>query len=809
MVKRLLKFKKSSGLSENAGERLRVEDGILKWKVLDLENYINTVIKVSFVDQSSQPVSVYITVGDFNRYEENGIYQYHYYEFTNEKYNFDTSASGYLEGEIPYTISAYLTGKSNYEINILNSNYSSNLQTTRLCSVDDETLKTVDGILTWNSVTNAQSYEITIYGEEEYNLTSLTNSLDVSSEINLPTGTYSINIRAIGSNILNSMSLANSIQGFVQLEVVEYSSIKISGGDIVWDAVENAQGYRVEFDYTDASGEHKVEEEVVTTNSFTAPVGIVGKFSIRITSVGVGEGKIFNSRTVEFTSSSDAPSEVLSFTFDANNSRFVIDVDNNTFLTSDSIVVSYDLTEFTETGLSANATNRTKTISYHEDKLYEIVDKNITRYYFPITIMGNYTNLSVQVVRPNTLPSNSVTSNDVLFNLFAYGNGSSENPYRIANATHLLNITYFSSANYELTKAIDMSLVSLDSRLSEHNAIIAKEFSGVLDGKGYAISKFKTDTSLKTDTIELNGVENFALFESISNATIKNLHIGSSDYQLILTNTFANASSNVINLSLLATTANNSRFEKISVSNVKIVVESSATKTAGNIYVGGLFKEMNNSTVTDTLINAEIFINSSISREVPVYVGGVSAMANLSNVNESEIKLILSTKTGTLLNYVGGVVGYYLGDETQQTGISSTSVEFNAENVSVSVLGGLVGFAQYIKVENCETSGKYKNNISVCHIGGLVGNAQNSIIHSSGSMMNLDVSVSNITNVYIGHVVGKLTSFDGVKSKMEDCYSTYYDSNYEQTQLSTSNLIIGMYGEVSTSNVEVSGSYKK
>ena len=176
--------------------------------------------------------------------------------------------------------------------------------------------------------------------------------------------------------------------------------------------------------------------------------------------------------------------------------------------------------------------------------------------------MGTYSNFNVQVIREGSIPSNAKSVSTVELKLFSYGAGTEENPYRIKNATELLNITYFKNANYILTASIRMTDVDYTERLSTYNAIISDTFSGVLDGNNFSIFDFNTNTTNKTDIINLNDVNNFALFGTLNNAEIKNLNIGEQNIQMILTNTFANNNSNVVNLSMIATGVNNNSIIK-------------------------------------------------------------------------------------------------------------------------------------------------------------------------------------------------------------------------------------------------------
>jgi len=821
----VLTFKKSQGLSEVSGEDLRIEDGILKWKVIDPANHVNTVIKISFPDENSQVKHIYVTVADMNKKVTEEGYQYHYYEFTDEKYNLESTGSVYIVDDVEYTISAYVTGRTTAEEIILNSNYSSEIKTKRLSSIGDS-IKTSDGVLTWKEIENAVSYDVTITGANKQTVTTETNSLDLfESGLKLPVGTYSVQIRANGTTFINSMK-SSIITGFAQLGKVDIATIKIEEGNIVWNAVENAQGYKVVFNYTNSKGETLKDEQIVETNSYTAPLDVVGTFNFTITPVGVGDGKVFNGEFVEYESSKEAPKQVQKFEFDEVNNRFVVEINKNDFLASDKLSIVYNFEEYISGDNKAEQKLKTETISYEQSGRYEVVDENIVRYFYPISIMGVYSNVYVQVVRPETLPSNAIMCEDVDFKLFSYGAGTFDNPstdedesnpYRIANAEQLLNIKHFPSANYIITASINMGGVNVMERLNEIGALISDEFGGTLDGNNFTIFGFNKNETNKTDTILVEDFETFALFKTLNEATIKNLTFGEENYQLILLNTFANNTSNVIKLSLIATGANNSTIENIKLLNFKVLISSELTKAEGSINIAGLINEINATTLTNVTEKLEVNIDMQLSNNVEVRIGGVATTATNSNiigkeVAETSVNLKVETKVDNLLSYVGGVVAYYIGNTAKSTGITNTSVELSINNVQAIYLGGLIGFARNVNIQSCETTGTYaQSNVNYStYVGGLVGYVQSSTIQNSGSFMDINITLaSNTGDVFVGAIAGMLTIQNNISCQVVNCYSHVYNKDQLRSEIDAElKVVVGIYGNEINANITVS-CYKK
>ena len=505
--------------------------------------------------------------------------------------------------------------------------------------------------------------------------------------------------------------------------------------------------------------------------------------------------------------------QVISIEFNAENNRFVIVVSNSDFLDSDALLIGYNFAEYVSNTSMGETRLTTGTISFKQAGSYEVVDDK-TYYYYPINVMGVYSNIYVQVIRPGTVPSNAVQTGDVDLQLFSFGAGTTENPYRIASATQLLNIKHFTSANYVLTASVNMSEVNISERLSTYNAIVSKEFSGTIDGNNYSIFGFNVDELNNLDTISLENVTNFALFETLNGATIKNLTFGEENIQLILFNTFAKSTSDVINLSLIATGANNSTIENIKVLDLKIVLtaDSSITKSSGEINIAGLINDITNTTITNATINLEINIEMKVSTSVEINAGGVSATATTSNIGEMNINFNLATHSENYITYVGGAIGYYIGNSAKTKGLTSVIVNMNMSDVNAIHFGGLVGFARYIKINSCETKGTYsKSNIDYStFIGGLLGYVQSSTISNSGSFINFALSVSNNSGgQYIGALAGMITVHQSVACEVIDCYSNVYVQGQEKSTVTISEIVIGMYGNATSTNVEITGCYKK
>ena len=73
--------------------------------------------------------------------------------------------------------------------------------------------------------------------------------------------------------------------------------------------------------------------------------------------------------------------------------------------------------------------------------------------------------------------------------------------------------------------------------------------------------------------------------------------------------------------------------------------------------------------------------------------------------------------------------------------------------------------------------------------------------------MNLNIAVSNTTNKYIGAIVGRISAYNGISAEIKNCYSHVYVEGQEETVVSTSGVVVGIFGESVGTNIQ--GNYKK
>lgn len=806
-------IKKSKGVSLDENEKLRVEGGILKLKVLDFETCASVKVQITFDDENSLQKTIEFVVNDV--YTQDGVYQYHYHKFTNEEYPLLTTGKTkivsklnyILEGGeteeryVDYTIRAYVIGKSESGTNVLRSNLSSVFTTTRLDVVEEDSIKTTDGVLTWTGDENASSYTVTIFNpldrDDTQSIVVDSNSIDVvEAGFDLEVGVeYSVNIYANGTNTISGMQLATAIVGFKQLASIEigsisFASVEDNGGNkaIVWSAVEDAEAYNLTFTYTDSTGtKQTIIENGLTTCAYIPEIegGFSGEFTVTIKAVGVGDGKIFNSDVLEYTSSIEVPKQVKSLTFDDATKKFVIDVNKSELVDGDDIMIYFDLERFVvNNGVTETETAEFKHFEVTDFEDLEIEGVQIRRFYYQLTVMGKYSKIYAQVVREKTLNSNAVATDDVPMQLFEYGDGK-DIPYGIKDATQLLNIKYFTGAKYELMGGIDMSSVDIASILQTQKAIISEEFSGVLDGtikNKFAIFNFNADN--------LENVTNFALFGNLKNATIQNLTFGTKDNLIKLSNTFAKDPTSVVNLSLIATGAQNSTITNINVLGFEVSISgTSGLKITKDVQIATLVNNIVETTISGIITTSNVKVNVQIDGYVGI--GGIATSMKNSNIVEmisesSTIKnnISLTISSATLIDRIGGVVAEVPSASAQQSAVRNTIVNLTAENVQATCLGGVVGYGHTVTIETCEISGTYsQTGINyTTYVGGLIGYSDGATtITNSKTTLALNVGISSAKDKYFGVVVGYLSGGSTID------HSTSLQANSNQTAITYNN----------------------
>ena len=807
-------IEKSQGL-----DYVGIKQGVIVWRVKDEANYNGTVIRIEFED--GRVIEETITKDRTLKKEFDGA-EYYYYEISDNEY---TCIDGIGKSKINagnYTIKLLTLGKydSANDIEILNSNYTDAQDMVRLSKVSPDAIVSNNGVLVWEHVDQAHinQYIVVLTGAKTYTFTTVNPQIDFTITADnygnlLETGSYSIVIKAVGADYISSMQ-SNSATGFTKLATVTGATEK--DDYISWQAVENAQGYKVTFEWTDSSwAESTSEQTVLATQELkcVAPEQLTGSYTIKIQAVGVDTGKVFNGGVYIFTGSNERPQPVGEIRFDETNLSLYIPIAED-FKTNDKLRISYNIAKYTFNGAGSSlgdSTVEVVEINNGDTNYMQEIEGKIY-YVYPLTTAGKYTQLSVSVVRKDSLTSVATPYADIDFNYFASGDGSETTPYGIANASQLLNIKLKPNKHFELVQAINMSSVDMTKQINANGAIIANKFTGVLDGKDFSLFGM---TNVDVSNSQVSNFAGISLFRQLENATIENLNIAETDNNPTkFVNTFAQRQTNVLKSSLIAMDSTNATLSNISVVNAIIQLAGNYALLS-NAYIAGLVGEAVNTTFEGCIVNLNVEVQADfVSTSGSVYVGGISAYAKgvkvASSVSRATSVSLSVTQNNTNRRFkaIGGVAGYMANNGSTTAEISNaTSTISQTTNIYADNFGGLVGDAINVNITGCTVLGAFNHTaLETTNLGGLVGQMQGGSIDDCTIKLQFNLSISNSNKLYIGFVAGYVTSNNGTMASISNCKinqtftnKTQFSSDYKSVEL------MGIYGGSSQNNYNPTG----
>ena len=797
---------------------VKIENGILKWKVDDINNHSKTIVKITYESNGETHVVTKYATNYNVAYEGGVVYKYHY--LTCDELDLAYRENG-------YSISLVVVSSAQ---GTLNSNPTENINLNALQVVDSSTIIAKNGNLIWEAVGNATEstkYRILISGTANLEVVVSEQELDLLTHEqtkNLPSGSYNVQIQALAgeADALNiNADLSAKVSGFIKLSPVDLDNIVIENGVFKWNAVENAEKYKVVFNYTNASMNSCEDTQIVDTPSYIPPTGVNGTFSLTIWAVGVENEKLFNSDSTTYISSTEAPQPVLNFVYDdALKNRFIIEV-NEDFTNSDKIVVRYNLTKYKQDGGQENLGEQVAEINYIDGQ---------TTYYLPITVMGNYENITSQVYRKGSVPSAlTYISGNINMNLFGHGSGTESEPYTIYNVVQFLNIKYYSNkqACFALGSSISFDGLDIETMVKENGGyLISETFNGVLSG-GNAQQKFsiygfnqESVNGSTQETIAFDGQYTFALFRTLEDAVLSHIDFGDQNTTLNLINTFAFDSLDMISLSWIATNSENTTIDDVDFAyssvNINLTLNKSATNTSNSVAHGGIriasmFATAKNTTIKNSsfVVNVNVLSDAQYISGSNVYIAGVVAHAEDCLLESLDVSFALSGSKKLTVHYSGGVYAYYKGYANTIKTIKNSEVKIAINNMYVLQFGGVAGYAENIDVVDINVSGNYQeaNANHAFKVGGIVGDASGVKISECSSTVEFDITTTSNSSRYVGAIAGYIYTNNDRNSSIANCTSV---AEQNQTSLavnatSTGYVItkLGVYG--SQTNVTIEG----
>lgn len=789
---------------------VRIENGELKWigDVSDSSKYL-----VKIVDNNNN--KTILLGGEYNVLNTSKSGSNYSYSFMDQEYSIlgSKNVTKILPG-INYTISVSQIGGENIISSAFDECSGVNRIENILCDEDfvSEDIVAKNGLLTWTKIKGAAGYYLELSGEsgiyiyniayeDDENIEDNIISLDLNkvkdlSKNILTSGTYKAKIRVLAENKINSL-MVESLNEFTKLSVVNRNSFDF-GDYITWNAVENANGYKVKFTYKNSDNEDIVESSTVLTNSIKSPSGVKGKLAIEIIAYAGDDITLLNSDSILVETSETTPNSIKNLRFNEGLSRFEWEVDDD-FINTDKLIVTYELYKYIDNKGSTESENIDPIeISYNDAEYY-----SDGIYYVYVNQMGMYSNFTVIVRRGGAVDSDpQQASKDLRW--FKFGSGTETDPYALDSEYSIRNIKYYPTANYKLIDNITLSD-------SYNSAILTTEFSGVINGE---------NKTIYFENVDLSNVKEFALFASLNGAKINNL-----DLQANIVNTISSIDADV-KIAILAVNAKDSIFSNVRILNSTITIKESVINETqeinGNLYLSGFFAQDESSTLsscriqgnTDTAIGLALTTNIDLSGYI--YFGSVAAYANKTNVTNNCNINVEFKQSKQLIRYLGGVFGFYDGDKDDRTtGVSSSTIRFTINNIQTVYIGGVVGYANCIYINNNTIDGQisYSDVETDITLGGVTGVAVSSLMYNNDINSTIEVTLKNANgSKRFGLIVGLLDvdGGSGLSSEVKGNYEDYVN-NIQTTLKTNEQLELGLIGYYDTSNtlIKIETSYSE
>jgi len=389
--------------------------------------------------------------------------------------------------------------------------------------------------------------------------------------------------------------------------------------------------------------------------------------------------------------------------------------------------------------------------------------------YIPSVVGKNKISVAVLVLgnsetdqNTNGLISETVTLNDIEFNLFESGRGTESDPYVINNAQQFNNMKYrmtkdqrLNSYYYGVYSNGELLIEENKTQINEQTyyfkqqanitleksentdntlSMITEEFNNVYDGDNHTL----TLSFIFSSSADYSKVSVFGTLGKI--AVVKNLKL--------LINIPANGGSfsdstvgknKIVNISGLCC-ENKGTISRVVIGNEDDVLQLNTTLQLNmSLLVGtnyGTISEVENKyNITISDLSSEIGKNISVAGLVLTSNGGtISKVKNSGNI----------TISGMYLSFVGGVVGKAENSIISEcANIGDINLEYvNTTDTTNSYVGGLIGINSKSAISYCYVVNNikvsYKGNISTVkkYVGGLIGSSQ------GNSLSNIYVNVT-------------------------------------------------------------------
>ncbi len=686
---------------------IRVEDGKLVWDALNDSNVKQYLLTVTFsdaygttitydvkIDRSTAPsytLPDIITIGNVHKYD--------------------------LLGDRTYTFGVRAQGNAN----AINNN-AVIYETHRLQDID--TIISENGVVTWTNVANAVGY--TLHYQQGTTNRTITLPADQNTytfrdtdDDKFGVGDFSIYIIAHGntsdspeSSYLTSRQSATVT--FTKLPTCDTLAVKEYKEDtsladtvIIWDAIEGATSYEIE---VTSLSDGSTNEYTSDTNAFSLPDGTTGKYGVRVRALTNIDGKVNGEYGTKLLVIK--PSRPTNFRFNDTLKRFEWDrVHLGDTVYCDQYSISYKY--------------RAKSTDAYTTVTVTIDTSSANDAWWKPTLIGTYSDISIQAINAGFKSDKTPYGKTYTFDLFQSGDGTSTNPYVVANATHFANIQYYASAYY--TQSVNIDFTGQTITLGDAN----NAFSGVYNGNNKELKNITTNEA--------------GIFGYIKGATLTNLHIIDADLSVNISGTAD------LYVGLLASHIDNATISSSRFENITVTCEYTSS-VSPTVYVGGLAGEMVGSTVSACTLDGSVAVTyTKVS-----YLAGVSAVMSNSTIADStvDVKLTMNCQRGNNNGpFIAGIVAWTKSGTIVTKCQVNITVAGTIDNSRSTYVGGAVALndsatVSLVTVTADITIGK--------EVGGVVAkNAKNNVVEQCISSGNISISANTATSYYIAGMIAE------------------------------------------------------
>jgi hypothetical protein len=339
--------------------------------------------------------------------------------------------------------------------------------------------------------------------------------------------------------------------------------------------------------------------------------------------------------------------------------------------------------------------------------------------------------------------------------VFAGGDGSGGDPYRICTSSQLNNIRTSLTSNYILKNDIYMQSVPFTP--------LPNTFNATFDGNGFTISDLYIYDVSANDVGLFKGIRDGAV---IKNLTVENANVNGPSVVGILAGRILGTGATIQDVS----------------------VEGRVNGSSN--WVGGLVGHVPASadlTILNSDVDVVAITNAGYAGAI---LGGTAATAG--TIIMTDITASGSVTAST--TYAGGIVGYLDTPTNTLTNItSSVDVSINGGS-SDNYIGGIVGRMDGGDIDNCTSSGLISATGS--YVGGVVGQFSGTKLWNCDATGSIQVDATSRASGYVGGIVGYATA------SSTDIYNVDVLANITVTGVNVSSYYGGIGGRVFATTID-------